>query len=146
MRAGRGQDRPRDPMGSRVAVFLLVAAAMAGCADDTQSLPSGSVPDSVAPEIVQWLRFSVHPFDTAEPGGGVADLEFLRDMIGTARVVALGEATHVTHEFVAMKTRIFEFLVEEMGFNTFALEAAWPVREQRVVGSTSTTASSRPSP
>ncbi|MGD8279149.1 MAG: erythromycin esterase family protein, partial [Gemmatimonadota bacterium] len=105
---------------------LTLAAAVAACSDDSLGPPSGVARDSVAPEIVAWLRSSVHPFDTAEPGSGFEDLAFLRDMIGSARVVALGEATHGTHEFVRMKHRVLEFLVEEMGFNTFALEATWP--------------------
>ena len=50
----------------------------------------------------------------------------LKDMIGNARIVALGEATHGTHEFFQMKHRMLEFLVEEMGFNTFAMEANAP--------------------
>jgi erythromycin esterase len=39
--------------------------------------------------------------------------------------VALGEATHGTHEFFQMKHRLLEFLVEEMDFTTFAIEASF---------------------
>ena len=53
----------------------------------------------------------------------------LKKIIGEARIVALGEATHGTHEFFQMKHRMLEFLVEEMGFNTFAMEAAWPASQ-----------------
>jgi erythromycin esterase len=49
----------------------------------------------------------------------------LKDIIGTARIVALGEATHGSHEFFQMKHRLFEFLVEEMDFTVFAMEAYW---------------------
>ncbi|MBN2305532.1 MAG: erythromycin esterase family protein, partial [Anaerolineae bacterium] len=44
--------------------------------------------------------------------------------------VALGEATHGTHEFFTMKHRLFEFLVQEMGFTIFAMEANWPEAER----------------
>lgn len=47
----------------------------------------------------------------------------LKQIIGNARVVALGEATHGTREFFQMKHRILEFLVREMGFTTFGIEA-----------------------
>ena len=50
----------------------------------------------------------------------------LRALVGQARVVALGEATHGTREFFQLKHRMLEFLVEEMGFRVFAIEANWP--------------------
>ncbi|MDO0909668.1 erythromycin esterase family protein [Streptomyces sp. DT2A-34] len=46
-------------------------------------------------------------------------------MIGDARVVGLGEATHSSHDFLALKDRVFRHLVEERGFRTFAVEAPW---------------------
>jgi erythromycin esterase len=38
-------------------------------------------------------------------------------------VVAMGEATHGTHEFFELKKRMFKYLVEKKGFTVFALEA-----------------------
>ncbi|MCG2614967.1 erythromycin esterase family protein [Terrimonas sp. NA20] len=38
-------------------------------------------------------------------------------------VVAMGEATHGTHEFFELKKRMFRYLVAEKGFTVFALEA-----------------------
>jgi len=46
-------------------------------------------------------------------------------MVGDARIVSLGEATHGSREFFQMKHRVLEFLVEEMGFTTFGIEAPW---------------------
>ncbi|MET0461682.1 MAG: erythromycin esterase family protein [Chitinophagaceae bacterium] len=40
-------------------------------------------------------------------------------------VVAMGEATHGTHEFFELKTRMFKYLVAEKGFTIFALEAGY---------------------
>ena len=37
-----------------------------------------------------------------------------------------GEATHGTREFFEMKHRMLEFLVTQMGFNVFAIEATFP--------------------
>jgi erythromycin esterase-like protein len=75
---------------------------------------------------IQWLKANAIPFDTTEPNSSFEDLMPLKKIIGDARIVALGEATHGTHEFFQMKHRMLEFLVEEMGFNTFAMEDAWP--------------------
>lgn len=50
----------------------------------------------------------------------------LKSIIGDARIVALGEATHGTREFFQMKHRLLQFLVQELGFTVFALEANGP--------------------
>ena len=80
----------------------------------------------IAPEVSSWLRKKAIPFDTTDLNSGFKDLMPLKELIGDARIVALGEATHGTHEFFQMKHRLLRFLVEEMGFNTFAIEANWP--------------------
>jgi len=73
-----------------------------------------------------WLRGTSIPFDRVEPAENLDDLEPLRRLVGDARVVSLGEATHGTREFFQMKHRILRFLVERMGFTSFAIEATWP--------------------
>lgn len=88
--------------------------------------PVDSAPTaSLAPEVLAWLKQEALPFETVQPGSGFADLRPLKAIIGPARIVALGEATHGSHEFFAVKHRLLEFLVEEMGFTTFAMEADW---------------------
>lgn len=58
-------------------------------------------------------------------GDGLADRsgDDPADRFGDADVVGLGEATHGTREFVAVRTRLARFLVAECGFRTVALEA-----------------------
>jgi erythromycin esterase-like protein len=72
------------------------------------------------------LRRLAIPLAAVEAGSGFADLQPLKPVIGGARIVALGEATHGTREFFQLKHRLLEFLVTEMGFTTFAIEANWP--------------------
>jgi erythromycin esterase len=87
---------------------------------------SGTTPASAAGiEVVEALQRHAHPLRTVEPRGDTSDLHPLDRMIGDARVVGLGEATHSSHDFFAMKHRVFRHLVEEKGFRTFALEAGW---------------------
>ncbi|MFF0277269.1 erythromycin esterase family protein [Streptomyces sp. NPDC004330] len=59
---------------------------------------------------------------TAHP---LTDLRPLDRMIGSAKVVGIGEATHSSAEFFTTKHRVFEHLVESKGFTAFALEANW---------------------
>ena len=80
----------------------------------------------VTPAAVSWLRKAAIPFSTPEAGHGFDDLQRLKKVIGDARIVSLGEATHGTREFFQMKHRLLEFLVEEMGFTHFSIEANMP--------------------
>jgi erythromycin esterase-like protein len=54
------------------------------------------------------------------------DYDALIDLIGGARFVLLGEASHGTHEFYAERARITQRLIEEKGFKAIAVEADWP--------------------
>ncbi|MCC6676782.1 MAG: erythromycin esterase family protein [Phycisphaerales bacterium] len=73
-----------------------------------------------------WLRDHAVKLDTVEAGNGFKDLQPLKAMIGDAQVVGLGEGTHGTREFFRAKHRLLEFLVEEMGFSIFSIEANMP--------------------
>src|SRR5216684_6674973 len=75
---------------------------------------------------VNWIRQHAVRLKTPEAGHGFADMHPLKKIIGNARIVALGEATHGTREFFQLKHRILEFLVAEQGFTVFAIEANWP--------------------
>jgi erythromycin esterase len=77
-----------------------------------------------------WLKSHLVPFDTDEPGKGVADLLPLKPVIGGARVVALGEGTHGTREHFRMKHRLTEFLATQLAFTHFAIEANGPETER----------------
>ena len=92
----------------------------------TRSQSEPTLTQPIVPEVHAWLRENAIAFDTTDPNSDVEDLLFLKEWIGDARIVALGEATHGTHEFFQMKHRMLKFLVEEMGFNIFAIEANWP--------------------
>ncbi len=84
--------------------------------------PAGPAPR----EVVDWMRAHAVPLATTEAGHGFADLAPLKQMIGDARIVSVGEATHGTREFFQLKHRIFEYLATELGFTIFAIEANWP--------------------
>lgn len=85
-----------------------------------------SMSDPAPPEVVPWLRQNAVPLTTAEAEHGFADMKPIRDIVGNARVVSLGEATHGTREFFQLKHRMLEYLVTEMGFEVFGIEASFP--------------------
>jgi erythromycin esterase len=95
----------------------------------TVRLTKAFMPDTTA--ITTWMRKNAIPLKTVEPGSGFTDMAPLKQVVGNARIVATGEATHGTREFFQLKHRLFEFLVERMGFTAFAIEANMP--EARLV-------------
>ncbi|HCE08119.1 MAG TPA: erythromycin esterase [Oxalobacteraceae bacterium] len=58
--------------------------------------------------------------------GAVDDYDSLLELIGDARFVLLGEASHGTHEFYQERARITQRLIVEKGFTAVAVEADWP--------------------
>lgn len=54
------------------------------------------------------------------------DYDPLLRMVGDRAFVLLGEASHGTHEFYAVRAEITRRLIEEMGFDAVAVEADWP--------------------
>jgi erythromycin esterase-like protein len=48
------------------------------------------------------------------------------DLIGDARFVLIGEASHGTHEFYQQRAEITKRLIQEKGFTAVAVEADWP--------------------
>ncbi|HWB82304.1 MAG TPA: erythromycin esterase family protein [Nannocystaceae bacterium] len=87
-------------------------------------LTTTSTASSAPPEVQQWVAKQAIPIATVEAGHGFDDLAPLKDIVGDARIVALGEATHGTREFFQLKHRILELLVTQMGFTAFAIEAS----------------------
>ncbi len=76
-------------------------------------------------EIVSWLKQNSMPIKHVEAGNGFSDLQPLKGVLKDVKVVGLGESTHGTREFFQVKHRMLEFLVTEMAFNTFVLEASY---------------------
>jgi erythromycin esterase-like protein len=75
---------------------------------------------------VAWVREHAIPLHSCVAGTRRDDLEPLRRVVGDARIVALGEPTHGTREAFQMKHRLLEFLVEQMDFSLFGIEANLP--------------------
>jgi erythromycin esterase len=62
---------------------------------------------------------------TLDPGADLADLDFMADLVGDARVVAIGESAHYCHEFYALRHRLARYLVERLGFSALAFESGF---------------------
>jgi erythromycin esterase-like protein len=58
--------------------------------------------------------------------GGPGDFDPLIDLVGDARLVLLGEASHGTHEFYRVRGEITKRLIREKGFEGVVIEGDWP--------------------
>lgn len=73
-----------------------------------------------------WLNKNFIPIKYVKAENGFDDLNPLKDLIGDARIVSLGECTHGSSEVFSMKHRMLEYLVKEKGFTIFSIEANMP--------------------
>lgn len=105
---------------------LLLACAACGDAMEPIVEPPDPEPPPIPSEATAWIQSHAVPFNGSHLSLPHGDIGFLRDLVGDARIVSLGENTHGTRDFFEMKARILRFLVEEMGFDAFAIEATWP--------------------
>ena len=71
--------------------------------------------------MIEAVRREARPL-TGDP----RDYDALLDLVGDARIVLLGEASHGTHEFYRERARITKRLIQERGFTAVAVEGDWP--------------------
>lgn len=101
---------------AKVGGFLLLWLTWA-LADGAQNSVSRGKGSSVAGGAIE-LGASVDALQASK-------LAFLGHAVGDARVVGFGEAKHGIHEMLILRNRIFEYLVEKLGFSAIAAESGF---------------------
>lgn len=79
------------------------------------------MPEATVTKLVEAIRQTAHCLT-----GAAEDYDPLLDLIGDARFVLIGEASHGTHEFYQQRAKITKRLIQEKGFTAVAVEADWP--------------------
>jgi predicted phosphoribosyltransferase len=82
--------------------------------------PGGAQPAQGTTDValLEAVRNAAHPLT-----GSAGDYDPLMELIGDARFVLLGEASHGTHEFYRERAQITKRLIEEKDFTAVAVEA-----------------------
>jgi erythromycin esterase-like protein len=101
-----------------LSAYSCVPAGRGGAGGGAQGRQDKTAENS---RLAALVRKSAHPV-----AGAAGDYDPLMKLVGDARFVLLGEATHGTHEFYRERARITRRLVEEKGFDAVVLEADWP--------------------
>ncbi|CAH8720038.1 erythromycin esterase family protein [Paenibacillus thiaminolyticus] len=93
---------------------------------------SGTASTEFRQQWEEWLRTNAYALDTIQPAptkdgqaaeGSFADLDMLKPLLLDKRIVYLGESSHGVAEFNSVKTRLIQFLHQELGFNVVAFES-----------------------
>jgi erythromycin esterase len=76
------------------------------------------------PGSIRDVAVALRTVDPAEPDD--SDLAVLREVVGGARVVCLGESAHFVSEFYRLRDRMLRFLVRDLEFSAFVFESGLP--------------------
>jgi len=77
-------------------------------------------------KFTDWALKNSQKIESLEVTVKQDDLKLLKQIVGKVEVVCLGESRHDIHEQFQLKHRFIKYLVEEMNFTTFVLEASFP--------------------
>ncbi len=77
--------------------------------------------ETTDPILMDLVQDAAHPLV-----GSPEDYDPVMTLIGNARLVLLGEASHGTHEFYRQRAELTKRLIREKGFTGVAVEADWP--------------------
>lgn len=119
VRREAGGEFTRENLGSVRFVPLIGAE---GWTDEAWTGREPSRPSPPA-TVAHLIRDAAEPI---APQVATADVGALLERIGDARVVLIGEATHGTSEFYALRAEITKALIRTRGFTIVATEADWP--------------------
>ncbi len=75
-------------------------------------------------EFIQRARATMSPIRSLDFQQDVADLEPLDAIVGTARVVGIGESWHSARQFLAFRNRMVRYLIERRGFDVLIFEGS----------------------
>jgi erythromycin esterase len=110
---------------------LFVRQSLVSIALIVLAMCSHSDAQQTSEDFERWAKTQASPIKSVELGSDLADLRPFKSIIGSARVVALGEPAHGAHEPLAFRNKLFRYLVEELGFTTISLEGGLP--ESRLI-------------
>jgi erythromycin esterase len=98
--------------------LIIIATIMVSCNDSRTQIDNT--------HFTRWGLNNSQKIETIELTENQDDLSLLKRIVGNAEVVCLGENRHDIHEQFKLKHRFIKYLIEEMNFTVFVLEASLP--------------------
>jgi predicted phosphoribosyltransferase len=109
--------RPPPELAGQTVILVDDGLATGASMRAAAAIRPGAAAASQGPSEVAAVRVEAVPAPD-----GVPDDDVLFDLVGDARLVLIGEASHRTHEFYATRARMTRRLIEELGFCAVAVE------------------------
>jgi len=75
-------------------------------------------------KVIRWLDQEAYPLVLSADDCDVADWRAFQSVFEGVQVLGMGEATHGTREIFQLRLRLLKFLVQELGFDTLAIEGS----------------------
>jgi|GEM_PF-1153402 erythromycin esterase len=104
----------------RAAILVLLCflpLSLVGCLSDAPEITAEDVDIAT---VIAWVEEEAFPLETTELVDDTSDLEWLREAVGDARIVGLGDQTNGTKESITLSNRVIDFLLREMEFSVIA--------------------------
>lgn len=115
-------------MLKRTVAIIVICMGLASSAVQAQGDPPTRPRDGlIVQQFRDWAREHAHELEINSAGFPVAQAALerfapLREIVGDARVVAIGEPFHGAHEPLTARNLLVQYLVTHMGFTAVALE------------------------
>jgi erythromycin esterase len=118
--------RCMQPIGwTHYAVISTVLALAGASAVDAQQPPAPSSSDVADSSVVHWARTHAIRLRGVDAPYDEASFAFLRPLVGTARVLAVGELIHGGHQPLAFRNEVIRYAVTHLGVTAVALESGF---------------------
>jgi erythromycin esterase len=104
-------------VGGTTVALLWTAMALA--------TPVAAQSPRVPPSFTQWARTNAIPLHSVDDPYVDSSFAFLRPLVGSARVLALGELIHRGHEPLEFRNEVIRYAVTHLGFTAVALESGF---------------------
>jgi erythromycin esterase len=85
-----------------------------------EAQPAAPMPDS---SFSRWAHANAIPLGSVDQPYADSSFEFLRPLVGTSRILEVGELIHGGHEPLAFRNAVIKYAVTRMGFTAVALES-----------------------
>lgn len=116
---------PRPVFTGALTLLLFVLCSCGGGPSEASATKSTPVIEADDVNFVEWTRFTSSPIESLTPGAEFGGIETVGEIVGDARIIAVGEPVYGAREIALVKRRMFEYLVRNKGVRAVVVEAGW---------------------